>query len=556
MMIEGWGAWDAFYMTVITVTTVRLPRSHDLSRAGQRFTVVRPPAAASARRSIPSRCWRPWSWRAACPSGCSGAGTNACSKRSRTTSSSAATAASAASSRSSSAGRACRSSSSSAAPERLQAGDGGRRPRRGGRRQPRGRAQARRHRSRARADRRRRYRRRERLRRAERARDAAGSVHRRPRGDRGCDAEAEARRRGPRDLAVSDWRACRWRRRRCGRPSSTSFELATSSDNLELAMEEIAIAPTSALADQSILERQPAPALRRHRRRHPARRIGGWSSIPSRTRSIRRRRQARGARPARVAEAASRRRPQRDDGARCSTARVVAKQIRAEVARQRSPRSRRAPGGRPGSAIVLVGDDPASEIYVRGKLKSAAEAGLRADLERLPATASLDELLAVVDRLNRSDDPRRHPRAVAAARGDGRRRRAARLRRDRSRRRTSTAFTRSTSAGWCRTARRWWPARRPASSSCSSDRTSRSPARAPSSSAAATSSASRWRSCCCTATRPSRSAILEPSICRGRAQGRHPRGRDRPAGLRDAGVRQAGRDGGRRRHDAGDRSGR
>jgi methylenetetrahydrofolate dehydrogenase (NADP+) / methenyltetrahydrofolate cyclohydrolase len=52
---------------------------------------------------------------------------------------------------------------------------------------------------------------------------------------------------------------------------------------------------------------------------------------------------------------------------------------------------------------VLVGDDPASEIYVRGKLKSAGEAGLRADLERLPASASFNDLLSVVDRLNRSE---------------------------------------------------------------------------------------------------------------------------------------------------------
>jgi methylenetetrahydrofolate dehydrogenase (NADP+) / methenyltetrahydrofolate cyclohydrolase len=52
---------------------------------------------------------------------------------------------------------------------------------------------------------------------------------------------------------------------------------------------------------------------------------------------------------------------------------------------------------------VLVGDDASSEIYVRGKLKSAGEAGLRADLERLPSTASFADLLAVVDRLNRSD---------------------------------------------------------------------------------------------------------------------------------------------------------
>jgi methylenetetrahydrofolate dehydrogenase (NADP+)/methenyltetrahydrofolate cyclohydrolase len=58
----------------------------------------------------------------------------------------------------------------------------------------------------------------------------------------------------------------------------------------------------------------------------------------------------------------------------------------------------------PGLGIVLVGDDPASEIYVRAKLKSAGESGLRADLNRLPPSASLADLLTVVDRLNRSDE--------------------------------------------------------------------------------------------------------------------------------------------------------
>jgi methylenetetrahydrofolate dehydrogenase (NADP+)/methenyltetrahydrofolate cyclohydrolase len=59
-------------------------------------------------------------------------------------------------------------------------------------------------------------------------------------------------------------------------------------------------------------------------------------------------------------------------------------------------------GRPPGLGIVLVGDDPASEIYVRNKVKAGAETGLRVDLLRLPATASLDELLALVARLNES----------------------------------------------------------------------------------------------------------------------------------------------------------
>jgi methylenetetrahydrofolate dehydrogenase (NADP+)/methenyltetrahydrofolate cyclohydrolase len=60
-------------------------------------------------------------------------------------------------------------------------------------------------------------------------------------------------------------------------------------------------------------------------------------------------------------------------------------------------------GRPPGLGLVLVGDNPASELYVTNKLKSAGETGLRADIERLPATASLAALLDVVGRLNRSD---------------------------------------------------------------------------------------------------------------------------------------------------------
>ena len=81
---------------------------------------------------------------------------------------------------------------------------------------------------------------------------------------------------------------------------------------------------------------------------------------------------------------------------------AVASQIRAEAAPAVASFTAQA-GRPPGLAIVLVGNDPASEIYVRNKLKSAGEAGLRADLERLPATASLGELLDLIARLNRSE---------------------------------------------------------------------------------------------------------------------------------------------------------
>jgi len=59
-------------------------------------------------------------------------------------------------------------------------------------------------------------------------------------------------------------------------------------------------------------------------------------------------------------------------------------------------------GRPPGLGIVLVGDDPASEIYVRNKVKAGSETGLRVDLLRLPGSATLDALLELVQRLNAS----------------------------------------------------------------------------------------------------------------------------------------------------------
>ena len=87
-------------------------------------------------------------------------------------------------------------------------------------------------------------------------------------------------------------------------------------------------------------------------------------------------------------------------------------------------------GRPPALAIVLVGDDPASQVYVRNKLKTAEEAGMGVHHERLPATATLAATLAVVGASTRIRS-RRHPRAIAAAEGDGRRRGAASVRRDR-----------------------------------------------------------------------------------------------------------------------------
>jgi methylenetetrahydrofolate dehydrogenase (NADP+)/methenyltetrahydrofolate cyclohydrolase len=59
-------------------------------------------------------------------------------------------------------------------------------------------------------------------------------------------------------------------------------------------------------------------------------------------------------------------------------------------------------GRPPGLGIVLVGSDPASQVYVRNKVRAGGDVGFRVDLERMPESAVLDDVLALVDRLNRS----------------------------------------------------------------------------------------------------------------------------------------------------------
>lgn len=58
----------------------------------------------------------------------------------------------------------------------------------------------------------------------------------------------------------------------------------------------------------------------------------------------------------------------------------------------------------PGLSVVLVGDDPASAVYVRAKARACREAGMRGETIRMPATTTEAELLAVVDRLNANPD--------------------------------------------------------------------------------------------------------------------------------------------------------
>ena len=78
---------------------------------------------------------------------------------------------------------------------------------------------------------------------------------------------------------------------------------------------------------------------------------------------------------------------------------ALAVQIRSELS-PRAARFAERTGRPPSLGIVLVGDKPDSQIYVNSKLKSAADEGMSAALSRLPASASLDEVVSLIRSLN------------------------------------------------------------------------------------------------------------------------------------------------------------
>jgi methylenetetrahydrofolate dehydrogenase (NADP+)/methenyltetrahydrofolate cyclohydrolase len=80
----------------------------------------------------------------------------------------------------------------------------------------------------------------------------------------------------------------------------------------------------------------------------------------------------------------------------------IAQEIRSEVAAE--VKTMAAAGIRPGLAVVLVGHNAASEIYVRGKVKACQEVGIYSEKLTPPESASTSELLAVIDDLNRRDE--------------------------------------------------------------------------------------------------------------------------------------------------------
>ena len=77
---------------------------------------------------------------------------------------------------------------------------------------------------------------------------------------------------------------------------------------------------------------------------------------------------------------------------------ALSRRIRGELGTRAEALAAR--GRRPGLAVILVGDDPASAVYVRNKVKACAEHGLHSVLERYPATLAEAELLARIAALN------------------------------------------------------------------------------------------------------------------------------------------------------------
>jgi methylenetetrahydrofolate dehydrogenase (NADP+) / methenyltetrahydrofolate cyclohydrolase len=80
----------------------------------------------------------------------------------------------------------------------------------------------------------------------------------------------------------------------------------------------------------------------------------------------------------------------------------LAGEIRGEVAAE--VRSLAAIGIRPGLAVILVGHNPASEVYVRGKVKSSQEVGLYSEQHSPSESSSTEDLLTLVNSLNRRDE--------------------------------------------------------------------------------------------------------------------------------------------------------
>ena len=88
------------------------------------------------------------------------------------------------------------------------------------------------------------------------------------------------------------------------------------------------------------------------------------------------------------------------------SAQIISGTQTAQELRQTLAQEIKAKGIAPGLAVVLVGEDPASQVYVRNKSKAAEEVGMKSWTHRLPSNTSQSDLLKLVDQLN--NDPSVH----------------------------------------------------------------------------------------------------------------------------------------------------
>ena len=91
--------------------------------------------------------------------------------------------------------------------------------------------------------------------------------------------------------------------------------------------------------------------------------------------------------------------------ARIIDGKAVARKLRAEYA-TRVERLKSQHGVQPGIAVILVGDNPASQVYVRNKISACKESGIHSELHHMPASTEEARLLARIDALNA--DPNVH----------------------------------------------------------------------------------------------------------------------------------------------------
>ena len=88
--------------------------------------------------------------------------------------------------------------------------------------------------------------------------------------------------------------------------------------------------------------------------------------------------------------------------ARLLDGKAIAAEVEAEVRRDAGELAGR--GITPGLVAVRVGEDPASEVYVRNKARKAVELGLRGTQEHLPAETTQSQLMSLIEKLNRDDE--------------------------------------------------------------------------------------------------------------------------------------------------------